>query len=52
MKYVAQMMVSGDVNTQNPNTAWGFINLAIQKQKNPIKFPVNYQEQGKSTLAK
>jgi hypothetical protein len=49
---VAQMMVSGDVNTQNPNTAWVFINPTIQKQKNSVKFPVNYQERGKSTLAK
>ena len=36
MKYVAQMMVSGDVNTQNPNTAWVFINPTIQKQKNSL----------------
>ena len=30
------MMVSGDVNTQNPNTAWVFINPTIQKQKNSL----------------
>ena len=30
------MRVSGDVNTQNPNTAWVFINPTIQKQKNSL----------------
>jgi hypothetical protein len=47
-----ELLVNCRAKAQNPNTAWGFINPAIQKQKNPVKFPVNYQEQGKSTLAK
>ena len=47
-----ELPVNCRANVQNPNTAWGFINPAIQKEKNPVKFPVNYQEQEKPTRAK
>jgi len=39
------MMVSGDVNTQNPNKAWGLPRAPIQKQKysllNSLLIPKN-----------
>ena len=36
---MAQMIVSGDINTQNPNTAWGLTRAPIQKQKNSLLIP-------------